>query len=298
MRKTLTWENIGQKTPAYNSELDTVTRQSIVNQATLCEYRVKYSDHPHSLKQVSEQLAFGTCLHYMVEQTLLHGGVQDQLLVNMDEWVEPILNRDYEWSISLIPEPWQFLGELRVAYRSYLAQTYPKLQQDKLLQVEAEMASWIGEGVLPDSNIWLEGTADQVYVHEIRDVKTTGRKWDQAKADTNIQASLYPALVKAHFDGLEVTRFTFDVYHRPKTEWVELTVVKTPEVINAALQTAHNMGLKQQLNIYTPSPVPPASWANKPGWYCSPKYCAAWNICEAKHVTGRTGLDQVAERAW
>ena len=221
--------------PKYDEEKDTLVRQSIIGQLLLCEMRVGYRNDPGFLEPVNEKMAFGSCVHYMLERDLIEGTEQTGLLVNMAEWVNELLVEQYDWDLERVDNPSQFFSELGVAYRTWRKQIRPKLKQDPI-GIEEEMFLFLGEG--SRGNIWMKGTPDAIFKTHLRDFKTAGRGWKPAKADVSIQASLYPALVKEHYDR-SIQTFIFDVYDRSKSQWESLRVKRRVKDINSALLTAY-----------------------------------------------------------
>lgn len=271
---------------------DVIIRQSTIGSMLLCEKRVEYTDTPGYLEPVSEAMAFGTCTHHMCEQDLL-GGNTLELVSNMREWVEPILVEQYDWSIAQITKPLEFFSELGVAYRTWLQQVKPKLKQD-WTAVEQEMFLPLGEA--NGRQIALKGTPDLVYEDRIIDFKTTGRMWKKAKADVSIQASLYMALTKQN-TSVSPRKFVFWIYDRSKSKWHRMPVERRVIDIEAALRTAYDFGRKIEAKTFTAQPVP-ETFTKKRGWYCSAKYCSAWNVCQYKYLSDDVDEREVAVRSW
>jgi len=281
--------------PQYSEANDTLVCQSTIGQLQLCEMRWGYRTHPKYLEAISEPMAFGTCAHYLCEQDLRTGEERLDLLSNMGEWVEKILVEQYDWSVSQISNPTEFFSELSVAYRTWLTQIKPKLPSTPV-GIETKMQMHLGEGNYGE--IHLQGTPDVIYEQYIRDFKTAGRGWKADKADVSIQASLYPALVKENFSGLKIQDFIFDVYDRSKSEWTSFPVKRRVKDINSALKHAFATGLKLEAGLFTAQPVPEASFVKKRGWYCKPKFCGAWNVCEFKYLADDVDENEIAIRKW
>lgn len=280
--------------PLFNEEEDTLVRQSIIGQLQLCAKRVELEGREGHLTMVSEPLVFGTCVHYLAEKDLEAGEPRLDLLTNMNEWVEEILTTQYDWSLAQVPNVRDFFDELAGAYRLWRTQVRPTLKGTPL-GVECEMRMYLGEG--NRNRIHLQGTADVLYPSRLVDFKTSKRPWSQAKADVSIQASLYMALAKQVYD-VEVKRMTFWNYARSKREWLPIHTVRTVKQIDAALLSAYEYGLQIEAGIFPATPVPEASFQKKRGWYCSPQYCGAWNICPSKYMNDDVDEKIVAVRSW
>lgn len=280
--------------PTFDAENDTIIRQSTIGQLMLCEMRVGYRDTEGYLEPVGEKLSFGTFVHHLIEQHLILEDEPTELLVQMD-WVNEILVDDYDWSIDQVDDPVGLFSEIAVAYRTWQKQILPKLKLDELVAVEETMFLYLGEG--NKGNIFLQGSPDAVFQDHLRDWKTAGRGWKKEKADVSIQASLYPALAKQTHD-LKARKFTFDVYDRSKSVWTSFPVMRRVADIDSALKTAYAAGLKVESGLYTAQPVPEASFNKKRGWYCSTKFCPAWNVCEYKYLADGINEKTVAIRSW
>jgi hypothetical protein len=257
----------------------------------LCEWRYGYKNTEGYLEPVSEKMAFGTCAHYIIEQHLA-GEDMGIVLLDMKNWVEEILVTQYDWSLDLVPNVHEFFSELGVAYRTWTQQILPDIGE--IIGLEETIYLPLGESAL-GTRILLQGTPD-IITTPLRDTKTTGKAWKEAKADLSIQASLYMALVQ-HRYALGCRDFKFDVYDRSKSKWNIMPVKRRVKDINAALRTAYDYGRKIEAGVFTATPVP-ETWAKTRGWYCGPKYCEAWNICDYKYMADHVNENQLAIRSW
>lgn len=291
---TVRLRDLPQSQGVYDEETGTLIRQSTIGQFQLCAKRVEYDGQPGHLAMVSEPLAFGTCMHYLAEQDIISGAPRLDLLMNMNEWVDEILREQYDWTIDQVPNPRDFFEKLSIAYRTWRRQVRPNLRGTPLA-VEEEWFLELGEG--NNGPIWLKGTADVVYPTRLVDFKTSNSKWTQDKADVSIQASLYMALARQALD-VKINKFTFWTYYRRSNEWTPYTTTRTSAQIDAALRTAHDYGLQHEAKIYPATPVPESSFVKKRGWYCSARFCGAWNICTAKFLGDGVEEDEEATRSW
>lgn len=253
-----------------------------------------YKDEVGFLEPVSEPMAFGTAMHYLAEQDLLAGEPRLDLLTNMNEWVEQLLVEQYNWSLDKVPNPRDFFDELAGAYRLWRAVVRPQLRGQPL-GIETEMQLRLGDG--NQGSIWLLGTPDIVYPRRLYDFKTSAKAWSQDKADVSIQATLYMALARQAFD-VEIKDFTFFNYVRRSRDWIKLDTSRSVKQIDAALLSAYHFGLKLEAGLFTAQPVPEASFQKKRGWYCSPKFCGAWNVCSFKYINDTKDERVLAIRSW
>jgi len=289
------WKQLPYTMPEYDEVQDTLTRQSTLGQMQLCPGRVGFMDTPGHLDMISEPLAFGSCTHEIIGRHLIEGEQQDRMLLSMDEWVEELLVEQYDWSLTKVPNVRDFFSEISIAYRSWIENVLPTIPLDEILLVEEEQWMLLGEGAR--GNVFLKGTADLVLQDTLMDWKTSGRAWKQSKADFSVQASLYMPL---HKQALEVSiqRFWFWVFNRQKAEWNLLKTNRTVAQIDAALATAYQYGLQIEAGAFPCTPVPEASFNKARGWYCKPKFCSAWNVCDAKFMNDDFVEGEIAERNW
>lgn len=278
----------------YDEEQDTLVRQSTIGQMQLCPKRVELDGEPGYLDAVSEQLVFGQCVHYLAEQDLSAGEPRLDLLANMHEWVETILHEQYDWTLAQVPNTRDFFDEVSGAYRLWRTVVHPSLKGSPLA-VEGTMTLYVGDG--RDTRIVLQGTADVIYASRLMDWKTSRSPWSQAKADVSIQASLYMALAKQEY-GIEAKKFRFWNYARQRREWNYLDTERTVAQIDAALLSAYEYGKQIEAGVFPATPVPEASFQKKRGWYCSPRFCGAWNICPSKYMNDDVNEKVLAIRSW
>ena len=290
------WNNLPlEGAPEYDELQDTLIRQSSIGQMQLCPGRVGFMEHPKYLAMISEPLAFGTCVHHLIERHMVTGEQQDKLLLSMNEWVEEILVDDYEWDLARVPNVRDFFAEITVGYRSWVQNVLPTLNLAEVLAVEQEFRMFLGKG--NTGNIFLKGTADLVTTTKLMDWKTSGRAWKQAKADFSFQASIYMPLHRQALD-VSLQDFWFWVFNRQGGSWDLLKTKRSVAQINAALATAIQYGKQIEAEAFPCTPVPEASFNKQRGWYCKPKWCSAWNACDAKFMNDGINEREEAERSW
>lgn len=242
----------------------------------LCPARVGYSTHEGFDFSPSPEMFFGTLIHAIID---LHvsGRNQDRLIVSTLSGVTNLLVDLAEKESITVPDDMasSLAEEALDAYRRWVADWWiPVGQELQIVSTEQIVYKQIGS----DPEIWLQGTPDLVHEGGLVDWKTAGRGWDEGKAATRIQAPLYAFLA-----GFEETRVDFVVYNRSKGVWNVHQVVVDARQVNAALATAREYGRMIAANVYPPTPSAPTGKTGR-GWWCSAKYCGAWNICEYKHL--------------
>ncbi len=289
------WSQLPYAMPEYDEAQDTLTRQSTLGQMQLCPGRVGFVDKPGHLDMISEPLAFGSCTHEIISRHLIEGKQQDRMLLSMDEWIEELLVEQYDWSLTKVPNVRDFFSEISIAYRSWVDNVLPTIPLDEILLVEEEQWMLLGEGAR--GNVFLKGTADLVLQDTLMDWKTSGRAWKQSKADFSVQASLYMPLHKQTLE-VSIQRFWFWVFNRQRSEWSLLKTNRTIAQIDAALATALQYGLQIEAGAFPCTPVPEASFNKARGWYCKPKFCSAWNVCDAKFMNDGFNEKEIAVRTW
>ena len=291
----MNWKELPYEMPEYDESQDTLIRQSTIGQMQLCPGRVKWVDHPEYLSMLSEPLVFGTLVHEIIANHLLEGKLQETMLLSMDVWIEKILVEDYDWSLKKVPLVRDFFSEIAVAYRSWVTHVEPTLDSTKIIAVEERQLMYLGPG--KTGQIFLHGTADLVFSDLLMDWKTSGRAWKQVKADFSIQASLYMPLHKQTLD-LSIQDFWFWVFNRSQGVWSLFKTKRTVAQIDSALETAYQYGRQIEAKAFPCTPVPEASFNKKRGWYCQPKFCSAWNVCDSKFMNDGVNEKEIAVRTW
>lgn len=291
----LQWKDLPAKGYTFDDTTDTVGRQSSFGQLQLCGGRIGYADHEGFLPILSEAVVFGQCLHYIISEDLISGGKQqDMLLQSMGDWVNELLVTEYDWSLDKVSNVPVFFSELSTAYNLWRTTVKPHLPV-QLIAVEQEMFMPLGEG--KNGNLWLKGTADAVFEDTLMDWKTAGRGWKADKPQLSLQASLYMPLVKQNLNK-SIRKFTFWVFNRQWGTWDQFVTQRSIEQINSALKTAYDYTAQIEAKIFPCTPVPESAFQKKRGWYCQPKFCGAWNVCEAKFMNDDVDESKVAVRSW
>ncbi len=292
----INWASIPRKQHKYDEAHDTLIRQSTVNQMDFCGYRTMLSTHPGYLAPVSEPMVFGTCVHYMIAQNIL-GIPSLDLSSNMDEWVESILVEEYDWSLSQVPNVRDFFSELSSAFTMWKSVVEPTLPGalTAAATIEQEMFLPLGEG--ERGTIILKGTPDAVLREVIIDWKTSGRAWKESKAHHSIQVDAYMALVKQNL-GVSIRDWVFWVYNRQKREWTAIPTSRRVKDINASLLRLLDYGKILERGSFHATPTTDTFGEIKRGWYCSTKYCGAWNVCPAKYLNDDVDEKEKAVRSW
>jgi len=108
--------------------------------------------------------------------------------------------------------------------------------------------------------------------HVIRDTKTSKSKWNQAKADKELQPPLYRELVKME-TGKYPDKFVYDVLVKTKDPYCQQIETTRDDDDFRILIMKLNLMIKE---IDSGNIGPAASDA----WNCSPNWCGWWGSCE------------------
>ncbi len=232
---------------------------------------------------------FGTVVHEMCDYHVNHGTALDLIEHDaFDQMVEEILTEKYDWSLSKIPSAKyrEFRKSAIDAYRLWVFQVYehylvPNLKGNRRFYTEEDLYLQLDDG------IWARGTPDLGTLGGMWDYKTTSGafKWNQQKVDTEFQATYYLALHNYTFGSdWWLDSFNFVVYDRKKHDWNVLPTTRTQEQMDASLRIAVEYGRQMKADVYPATPFVEDYGKVKQGWYCSPRWCTAWNVCEYKQI--------------
>ncbi len=284
-------------------ESDVIVRQSTIGSMNLCPARVGYAEQDGYVEAVSEALVFGTAVHYLCEQHVINPKGQSKIIqpANFNKFMEELLVNEYDWSIKQIGEKAYktFRRKVIDAYRLWVLQVFEySIKDEDTLAVEEGL--WVHIGDIGDRRVIAHGTPDLVLGSWMEDNKTTNAafKWTQEKADAEIQPTLYLAMFNLTH-GTSITDFKYRIYDRKKEDWDTLKTSRSLEAQDAMFKTAYQYGVQIAAGAFPATPVVEEYKKFKRGWYCSPKWCGAWNICDMKQTyDDGTDFTQVAIREW
>lgn len=268
---------------------DLQLRNSTVGSWDLCPGRVGYSEAEGFEPTPSEAMSFGSMGHVAIEQDLESG---DGFL-----WTAPAL--ETLWAKSLADEasgPYD-LYELATAERiqasveeavvmmaAWQQDVYPQLNLSDNIKVEEKMT--VPLGVLPNGRaVWFHGTPDLVDIDNagIYDWKTSGRAWKETKALGLLAPQAYSWLV-AETQGVFIPDHFYWVWNRAKQEWVLHKTSRSQEHVDSYLRKVWAIAKSIDAQAFPFRPWSETFGNVSRGWWCSPKYCSAWNICEGKSL--------------
>lgn len=274
----------------------TIIRQSTINNMTNCPASVGYIVRGEQIPLIAEKPFFGTCLHFFAAE-LMEGSSLLKVInsKHMKASIYKLSMKDgYDWTqFTSALDQRLFLEQLRKAvstwYRGWYTPNSTKV--GSVILAEAELRTELTEEVT------LQGTPDLVADYHgnpvVFDWKTTSRMWKDGHEHYQIQVPLYLLLVRENL-GLDIHDFCFVVYDRNKDQIHEKWTSRTDEEIDAARLQAITFGLQLRSGYLPTTPVKSEYNLYKRGWYCSPKYCNEWDICEGKYL--HDSVDESQER--
>ena len=267
-------------------EGDLQLRNSTIGSWDLCPGRVGYAETEGFQPTPSEAMSFGTMGHGAIEYDLLHG---------RHLWTAPELK--LLWRQSLLDEssgPYD-LDELAGAERiqtsveeavvmmsAWQQDVYPQLNLSYNIRIEKKMTAPLG--VLPSGRaVWFHGTPDLVDIDNpgIHDWKTSGRAWKESKALGLLAPQAYSWLVDKTYDVFIPDHFYW-VWDRAKSEWVLHKTSRNQEHVDSYLRKVWAIAKSIDAQAFPFRPWSETFGNVQRGWWCSPKYCSAWDICEGK----------------
>lgn len=284
--------------PSELTEDAIIVRQSTIGSMELCPARVGYEMQGLSIQPTGDAITFGQVVHSLCEDHLLNGP-QPVQPKHLDERIERILVEQYDWDISRVKNYKQYRRNVVEAYRLWTFQVYEHFLADEIkgnrrFYVEQDLYWRFSD------RVWGRGTPDLATKYSMWDFKTTNAafKWNQEKADTNFQATYYLALHNLTFGkDWQLDKFRFVVYDRKNNDWNVLDTSRTKEQMASALLIAEQYGYQIQAGVFPATPFKEEYGKVKQGWYCSAKWCGAWNACAYKGI-GQRDTSEEAVREW
>ncbi len=161
---------------------------------------------------------------------------------------------------------------------------YPQLNLSDNIRVEEKMLAPLG--VLPNGRaVWFYGTPDLVDIGNagIQDWKTTGRAWKESKALGLLAPQAYSWLVDTTH-GVFIPDHFYWVWDRAKSEWTLHKTSRNQAHVDSYLRKAWAIAKSIDAQAFPFRPWSETFGNVTRGWWCSPKYCSAWDICEGKSL--------------
>lgn len=272
-----------------------LVRQSTSKSMALCPAKQGYLLSGEAKQVPSEAMSFGTMIHTFAEERLRGNTAMVTFDMLEQWWVEAVEKDGFDLYDLVAPERLrESLQEAIEACAAWDKDVYPRLgygvDDYKSGELQLELRMEFPLGVLPNGReVWMHGTPDVTFIPDnptvrtIDDWKTARRGWDISEADMTQQLDVYSWLAERTEDA-QVLQGTYWVWNRDKRYWEPLSTSRTDAQVEATMR--HMWQVARQIDGEAfPFKRTDVSWGkHKRGWWCSPKYCAAWDVCEGKHL--------------
>lgn len=256
-----------------------ILRRSDVDSYGLCPKRIELRDRIK--RRSSEALIVGQAVHGAIELILTEGARPTHKLMRL--CADKVLMEEYDSTLladaGTRQKANEFEAETYAAVRAWCKTVKPEL--DPAVAVEEKMRALVE--VMPSGReLWITGIPDYVTETELVDWKTAYRMWSEPKMYTTTQPMVYAWLTEQTMDH-EYRHFRYWIWSRSAGEWKTMARSITGEEILAAMELVRQVGRAMDAGIYPAHPF--SNNGNRPrGWWCSPRYCDAWDVCTAKHL--------------
>lgn len=286
---------------------DIVIRQSTIGQMLKCPASWGYVHNKVEgvLPVFSEKVEFGSAGHKIVEHIINGANLYEvtQTDFMLDTTREVILEDGIDWlEYTTEKERSEFVEELKL-YVHVWHKNFWKPYSPYIENTRSEVPVSIHIGDTDDGKrIVLHGTPDLACYYDqvptLFDWKTAGRAWKENKPEYELQGPLYMALASSLME-VSFRKACFVVYDRSKGVLDELWTEREDIHVESAIRTAVEWGRQISANVFPPTPVVWEYQKPSRGWYCSPKYCQAWNVCDFKQLIPDGKYEQeVAVISW
>ena len=271
-------------------------RQSDVSSMDLCPAKQGYLKSGAAVQVPSEAMSFGTMMHTFAEQRLLGwDGIATK--PQLEAWWAENVERDgFDlFELSTQEKRDASLQEALAACAQWDDDVRPLLNYGDGVLLEERLMSPLGR--LPSGReVWAHGTPDVVSVAlpRIDDWKTAARGWKDSKAHQTGQASMYSFLVESSM-GVLVTEFIYWVWNRKQWQWDAVRTERSPAQIDSFMRHVWMRATQMDAGAFPFTPWQSTFGDYKRGWWCSAKYCAAWDVCEGKHLADDVWEEQTIE---
>lgn len=302
LHSTVHWEKPSQH--------DVVIHQSMIETMSLCPAKRGLSWQPGYDDTPSEAMFFGTWFHHLVEYWLdfrRRGMVADLFnKTTAESSIRKLAVKD-GFDIDKLTNPWhitKIVDEGLFALSVFVKDVFPKIEAIVMhpkSRLEQELTMPLGM-LNAASAVWMRGTPDVIHDQGLIDWKSSGRGWWSAKAVSRIQSDVYVELAidNGYLDRGQLGSYPMDywVYDREKRTFEKFTVHSTPESREASLLAVWEYARAEAYGVFPPTPSAKVGKTAR-GWWCSAKFCGAWNICPYKAmIHDRTDLDKKRSSQW
>jgi len=281
------------------ADSDIVVRHSTVSSMDLCPLRVGLQTVPGYDPVPSPQMVFGSGLHELLAVTVKTreaypmGELTTSALTDVLYGLKRQDGSD-EDEIPPTADPDLVRGmadEMRLAYLIWVEQVWPQIEDWRWQAVEQRLLRCLG--VMSDGRaVWLSGTPDAVSAEPRGfDWKTAGRKWREGRLHVETQPTAYTWLLNQGD-----LPWSYVVYDRSKEQWDWHESDRTMMQAEAFAYNAYVRGVQIGLGLYAASPV--SRQVSKRGWWCSVRFCNAWDVCPAKNIGDSVDVAEERKDSW
>lgn len=254
-------------------KIDIAIRQSDLEAADKCLEAVRYNYREPVPEPYTSDLARGNVVHAVIEvvgnHMLAHGEPTP-----IDE-IEPVLAAAMEREFSKVDEWRHPESEVAEIVRANFDAWYWGVAPDLTpAAVEHQFRVLLDED--ERRRIWLTGTMDWLDADgRIIDWKNPSRPyqaWEKVRWDN--QSGVYSYAVASETDDWSPRTFQLCMLVNGAVHWI--TIERGPNDWNALRDKCRALAdlIQSDLQVW------PQSWNS---WYCSPKWCPAWDRCRGKH---------------
>ena len=252
-------------------------RQSWLGQLAMCPERARQDMLEISERKETSNTMIGTAVHYGIEQCLNEMMMTGDPMSRVDT-----LNASFEyWDThhNLIDEWNHEQSNAEEIVQSNTNVWWDEVMPDmRPIAVEEQFEVPLTT-LESGTEVWLTGTIDcvQEFPYPITDWKNPGGKprdeWLMKR--WAVQAAAYTYAVNELYKFSEPLPFEF--VHLIKGKVHRTMVNFGPAEWESLVALAHSAGTLIEADLPT--------WPlNMAGWWCSPKWCGAWNTCRGKHA--------------
>lgn len=227
---------------------------SSISKYLKCGKQWKYKYLEKLSEEKSEALEFGSAWHEMINFRLQENKPLEDCWMMAHE--EVVLSEE------------SFLLGIKMLTSEKITHTIQGLK------VNPEHSELETELHVPGVPIPIVGFIDAIGLDGVPiDFKTSGKKWSQEQADTDLQATFYIASL-AQLGMIELpAKFRFMVFTKTKNPDVQiLETTRTHKDIFTLYGLVNEVWQAIRREVFTPT--------DPSNWWCSHKYCGFWDVCE------------------
>lgn len=283
---------------------------SQLGQAQLCHARNDpiYKSLPGYDDTPTEQASFGRVLHAMIETRLVCGEPASVAFSDPDH--RQVVAR---WVIAQDGADWFDFHQSSARRQQWVDEIYEAyLQWEEWWELGWEQWCndqpfdlWVERHMTMPRTAWsqtewsegpfslpytIRGTPDLIVPHDEEpigfDWKTAAKGWKegQQKTDKMDQLSAYTALYYGDRPVVPAMSWVVGVYNRKAEMWEWYETTRSEGQVSSTLGAMDQVALAKSAGAYIPRQTQTVYGKTERGWWCSAKWCAAWNVCFYKNI--------------